>query len=255
MLSKIFHAHGRALDMPSGISNSPRTWPCHGLVLELAVSKPENEILRIPLSTVDLYPCPFLKLIKIEAGKFSIVIYSVNGEIDITIRGICVPPSLKLLDDLNHLVYMVGCLADYNRLLYVELRDVRHEGIGIEGCNIPYALALLFCTLGHLVLAVIPISCKVSDVGYVHDVLDSVAIFLKHLSQYVFKNIGSEIADMSVVVNGRSAAVHADLPLLYALKRFHSAAHRIIYSHKFSFAICIKSVLCLIMFITLCMTI
>ena len=52
IFSQMLHAYAGALDMPAGISHSPRTVPFKLLIVKLGLSEPENEIRLIALVSV-----------------------------------------------------------------------------------------------------------------------------------------------------------------------------------------------------------
>ena len=47
-------------------------------------------------------------------------------------------------------------------------------------------------------------------VGYVHNAFYFIAVVFEHAAQYVHKNVRSQIADMCVVVYGRTARIHSN---------------------------------------------
>ena len=84
--------------------------------------------------------------------------------------------------------------------------------------------------LDHLILAGIRIRRKMADIRDVHDTLYIIACILQGLDQRILHDIGTDISDVSEVVNRRTTGVHGDLALFIGLKILNSSAQRIIKS-------------------------
>ena len=54
----IFHGNAGALNMPAGITHTPGRIPFQGLVLKLALGKPEDKVIFVALIGVLLYAFP-----------------------------------------------------------------------------------------------------------------------------------------------------------------------------------------------------
>jgi hypothetical protein len=72
----------------------------------------------------------------------------------------------------------------------------------------------------HFVFAFVGIGNQMTDVGDIDDVPHGVAVQCQHASQHVFEHVGSKVADMRVVVHGRTAAIQ---PHVVRLNRRESA--------------------------------
>lgn len=59
-----------------------------------------------------------------------------------------------------------------------------------------------------------------ADIGKIHHVFNLVAVVFQNPSQDIFKNIGSEIADMSEPIDGRTAGIKTDPFVFQGLKSF-----------------------------------
>src|SRR5262249_8694864 len=68
-----------------------------------------------------------------------------------------------------------------------------------------------------------PLDDLVVDVGYIHDVLEFPAFAEQMAAQYIFEDIGSEIANMYVVVHGWSTRVHSNSGTIHGGKIFETA--------------------------------
>ena len=231
MLSQILHAHGRALNVPSWISSTPWRIPHHCLFSELAVGEPEDEILRIALVAVHHDPGSAELILLLLACKLSIVINGVDGEIYISSGSIGVALLLQSLDKGDHILDVVCSLTYHLRSFNVQRLLVSKESISIELGYIPYALSCLTASLSKLVLSIISVSCKVTNIGDVHYMLYTISCFLKSLVKDIFKDECSEVSDMRIVVDCRSATVHTDLSFFNRYEILHLAVHCVIQLH------------------------
>ena len=57
-----------------------------------------------------------------------------------------------------------------------------------------------------------------ADIGDVHNVLDFVAIEFEDAKEDVLKDVGAEVADMGVVVDGQATGVDADIGWIEGFK-------------------------------------
>ena len=132
---------------------------------------------------------------------------------------------LKLLDKLNHFTDMLSGLADYVRVADIEGIDVLHKSVGVIFCYFKDALMPLFGSFEHFVIAVVAVACEVSYIGDVHYMLDVIAQIGKGFVENVKENIGTEIADMRIIVNRRTTAVKTDMIFMYRHEILHSVSH------------------------------
>ena len=66
-----------------------------------------------------------------------------------------------------------------------------------------------------------------TDVGDVHDVLDAVAVeFQQRAAQQIFEDVGAQVADMSIIVDGWTAGIEADLWRMKRDKFTHSRGNK-----------------------------
>ena len=88
---------------------------------------------------------------------------------------------------------------------------VGDERVGVELGDFPRGLSGAPRTLFHLVLARIGIRREMADVGDVHHVPHAVAVPLEHALQQILEQERAVVADVLIVVDGRTARVQADL--------------------------------------------
>ena len=62
-----------------------------------------------------------------------------------------------------------------------------------------------------------------ADIGDIHDVLYLVAVIEQSAFEDIFKNVGAEITDVSVIVDGGAAGVEADFVFFDRLKFFEAS--------------------------------
>ena len=102
--------------------------------------------------------------------------------------------------DIDHLRYVIGRRCDDVRFLDPQLLTVFKEGAGVR---LGVSLDVLACLDGSLDDFVI-------DVRDVHHMFEDPSLAEQVPPQDVFEDIGSQIADMYIVVNGWSARVHSN---------------------------------------------
>src|SRR5687768_5245188 len=117
----------------------------------------------------------------------------------------------EALHQIDHLLYVLGGLADYVWTLDVETLFILEEDVSVETGDVPGCFTFAAHRGYHLVFTFVGIGGKVPYVGDVHHVLQSIAVVLQHPAQHVLEDVGTHIADMLVVVDGWAAAVHTDL--------------------------------------------
>lgn len=143
----------------------------------------------------------------------------------------CVALLLQSLDKGDHILDVVCSLTYHLRSFNVQRLLVSKESISIELGYIPYALSCLTASLSKLVLSIISVSCKVTNIGDVHYMLYTISCFLKSLVKDIFKDECSEVSDMRIVVDCRSATVHTDLSFFNRYEILHLAVHCVIQLH------------------------
>ena len=229
VLPEIFHAHCRAFDVPAWIAAAPWRIPGHCLILKLRLCEPEYEVAGIALVLVDY---DFLALafardefFKVKIRKLAVIRVGRDVVVKVSASHVSVTVCLKLFDKLNHFVDMLCGLADYVRVTDIEGIDVLHESVGVIFCHFKDALVSFFGSFEHFVVAVVAVACEVADIRDVHYMLDVVAQEFERFVEDVKENIGTEIADMRIIVNRRTTAVKTDMIFMYRHEILHSASH------------------------------
>jgi hypothetical protein len=100
--------------------------------------------------------------------------------------------------------------AQDGRTFEVEAREIVEEVLRVELGNLPRRLARAARALLHLVLAGVGIRGQVTDVGDVHDVTHLKAVPAQYALQHIFEQERAEVADVLIVVDGRTARIEPD---------------------------------------------
>ena len=72
---------------------------------------------------------------------------------------------------------------------------------------------LTLCALEHFVVACVAVTGEVAYVGDVHNTVDLIALEAESLLKDILHDVASQVADVGVVIYGRSAGVHIYLAL------------------------------------------
>jgi len=140
------------------------------------------------------------------------------------------------LDKLDHVLDVFCRLADDIRPDYVQPVNVIEKSVRVEFGDFKNRLMAFLSCLEHFVLALVCVSGKMPDVCYVHNVLFVVSEESERAVKRVKKNVGAEISDVRVVVDGRSAAVKSHKTFVNRNEFFHLAAHCVVQSQRHFFS-------------------
>jgi hypothetical protein len=116
---------------------------------------------------------------------------------------------------------MFGGFAAHRRLFDVQSTSVAEERVGEKLSDFPNGHAPLPGTLIHLVFALIPVVGEMTDIRDVHHMIHLINETFQGASENIPMGVGPKIADMSVVVYCRAAAVQTDFPFLQWCKLLH----------------------------------
>ena len=216
VLAHEFRGDAGALNVPAGISDSPRGSPLQLLVVKLGLGEPENEVSLVSLILVCLNAVThaYLKVLFLEIVE-NVILLKLRG-VEIYVSACLVGVSLleKGLYHSDKLGNAVGGRLNVLGTLDVKLVAVSKKCVCIVLCNLKDGLVLTLCALQHLVLARVAVAGEMSDVGNVHYsrhvVTDVTEIFLKH----VLHCIGTEVADVCKMINRGAAGIHRYLACL-----------------------------------------
>ena len=207
---QVFGGHGRALYMPAGKTLAPWAFPLHLPLDPFGTELPQGKVGGM-LLLAHIYPGAGQQVLHHYIGEDPVFLKLGGVKIYPVRRPVGVALLLYAPDGLDLLLYMIGGLAPDMRLLDVQVPEVALKGFGIFPGDLPGGLAGAAGALLHLVLAGIGVGFQMPHVGDVHDMIDLQSVVLQHPSQNVLEDVGAQVADMGVIVDRRTAGVHARL--------------------------------------------
>ena len=169
MFAQIFHRHGRAFDMPPRITSAPLRIPLQDLVFEFRRSKPQHKVRRITLVSIGFHPRPMHQILAVLPREISVSRKFSRIKINIPVRKISKPLFLKLFNELNHILNMVGCTTNNIRTFNIQGFFVLKENIFILTSNIQNTFFFAFCSKQHFIITLIGIAGQMSDIGNIHN--------------------------------------------------------------------------------------
>ena len=114
----------------------------------------------------------------------------------------------------------------------VELRGVVEERLRVELGDLFGRPVLEPGGHQHLVLAPVELVVgEVADVGDVHDLGHLAAEVFQRPAEHVGEDVGAEVPDVRVLVDGGTAGVDPDAPRFQWRELFFAAAQRVVDSH------------------------
>ena len=208
-VAQVFLRHRRALDVPAGKAPSPRAVPLHLALLARRRELPQREVRGQPL-LAEFDALAGFEAVDVEAREVAVVVLLRRVEVHAVRRRVRVALALDVGDELDLLADVVGRAAEDRRVLDVQAGQVLEEVVGVELRDLPRGLAGAPRALLHLVFAGVGVRREVSDVGDVHHVAHRVSVPAQHALQHVLEQERAEVADVLVVVDGRTARVEPD---------------------------------------------
>ncbi|KWK85726.1 hypothetical protein WM16_30580 [Burkholderia ubonensis] len=220
--AQILRGHRRALDMPARKSPSPRAVPFH-LAPDLGRTEfPQRKVRRVPLRA-DCNPLAGLQAGAIEPREKAVIVLLAGVEVEAVVGAIHVAGSFDFLNKGDLLRDVIRRAAPYRRLQQVERAPVRLEGVGVVCGYLPRRLAGSPAALFQFVFAFVGVRRQVADVGDVHDMPDFMPVAGQRATQDVLEHVGSQVADMRMVIDGGAAAIQADVIVAYRSERAQGA--------------------------------
>ena len=226
-ISQVTGAHHRAFGMPAGIPPSGVGIPpahevsCLGLF-------PEGKVLGVAFFLPDLDPGAFLHFFEAAVGQFSVFRILAHIEIDRSVdfvgqagldhffnrfqlfRNVAGGPGADIRTDDAHPVHRLKMPGG------VGFRNGHRFQFQFPG------------TLQHFVLTLVGVSHQVSDIGYVLHVKGAESAVLQVAQDDVETDIGLGMAEVTVVVNRRSADIKRHPSLTKGNKVFFLVAEGVV---------------------------
>ena len=209
VIAQVLHAHDRALEVPAGGARPPGRLPLHGPARLAEPAAPEREVRGIALA-LDRLDASLADALPVEQSQAAVVLAPAGIEVEAAREPVCVTLGLQDPDELDHLRHVVagaridGCRQDG------QAPDVVHEGLGVGLGDLLHAASFAQSRDQHLVLSLVLVRGQVADVGDVHDLAHLVALPLQRPAKPVGEDVGAQVAEMRVGVDGRAAGVDAD---------------------------------------------
>ncbi len=141
---------------------------------------------------------------------------------------------LKLTDQIDLFFDVFGSLRQVIWRRKVEPRERIGEVITVEFSNIPSGLSFATGALFELVLAFVGVTCKVPNIGDVHNPLRLVASEFERSNKGVIANKGKPVAYMRIVVNRRATSVDSHFWLAEWLNVVNRSVEGIVQFHVYS---------------------
>ena len=223
--AQIFLAHHRAFEMPARRASAPGRIPFHLAILAGRRFAPDREILRMALAGDGIDP-PFALVIG-DAGEAAVIGHGRHVEIKAAVEFVAMKRR-DLLGKGDHLGDVIGRERKARRFADVEVLQILLEHRGVMGGDIPDAGGARARGRFHLVVAGIGVRGQVTDIGDVDDVGEGVALPRQHAAQRVGEDIGPEVADMRVIIDGRAAGIDAHLRRVDRPERFERTGEAVV---------------------------
>ena len=240
ILAQILHGNAGALDVPAGITHAPGGVPLEGLILELGLGEPEDEVVLVALVGVLLHALPDAhgQILLVMVVEHIIVLQLGGVKIHVAAGQIGVPGVDQFGNHLNIGIDHAGGGLDHVRIFDVQLFAVVKKGFGIKPGDLHDGLVLPLGPLEHLILAGVGVGGQVPYVGDVHHPRYVVAVVTQEFFQHILHDIAAQIADVGEVIDGGAAGIHRHPAGLMGDKVLLFMAGGIIQFHRFfSFAL------------------
>ena len=225
--AQVLGRHRGALDVPAGEADAPGARPFHLPCLAGRAELPEREVGRTALLP-DLDSLARAQPPDVQPREMAVVGELRGIEVDPVRRPVREPLGLDTLDERDLLGDVVGGSAPDGRLQDVESPEVVLERPRVQVGDLPGGLPGAPRARLDLVLPRIGIRREVPDVGDVHDVLHRVAVERQQPAEHVLEEVGPQVPDVRVVIDGGAAGVQAHLPVAERLELAHRARPRVV---------------------------
>ena len=217
-LAELLADHHYAFGMPARSSSSPGRIPLNALVGLL----PQGEVQGVLLLAVFLDAGTDLQLIDALMGQLAILVVGVNGEVDVAVDFIGRPFLDQPGDEGDDLIHGPGHSGRGVQRNDVELGTDVVVGVDVGLGNGILIDAVLDGLVDDLVV-------NIGEIGYICYLI---AAGFQHSSERVEDDDGTGVADMGVVVDRRSADVHADFTFLNGFEFLNLQAVSVIEFHN-----------------------
>ena len=214
--------HCAALTVPTWTTFSPRAWPAR---LTRFCSFPECKVKWIAFLVINLNALTCAKLVKIATRKHAIAVVRTDREVHVARRHrVSIALFNQRLNHLKHGFNLVRCARTNIRVQYIEAVHLLDKRLRKLFRNLLSSPSLLNGTLNNLVVNVSQILSKGDLITFVHQIT----------SNNVKREEGTGVSDVNLIVNRRTAHVHADFALVDWLELFFFMRLSVIDKHAYS---------------------
>ena len=213
--AQIFHAHGRAFNMPAGPPFTPGGIP--GRFTGFG-RFPQGKVHGILFPVVHIHPGPCQHIIQVTAGKAAVTREFFHTVIHIAVHHIGESVVNQCLDRIDNVRNMAG-----------------YPGINLHTTDIQliHHLKIRFDVTAADITPLYTLRIRCIDDLVIHV---SKILHMQHIVPFVFQETvdhipghkGAGVADMRMVIRGYAADINARLPRIHGNKFFFFACHRIV---------------------------
>ena len=210
ILAKVLHGNAGALDVPAGIAHAPGRIPLEGLILKLGLGKPKDKIIFVPLVYILFHALPDAdsQIFLVMVVEYIILFQRRSVKVHVAAGNIRLPLVQQGLHHMNILRDAVSGRLHHIGPFDVQFITISKKSIGVKLGNLHNGFVLPAGALEHLVLAGVRVRSQVTHIGDVHHPLDVVAIIAQCLFQHILHDVGTQVADVGIVVHRWAACVH-----------------------------------------------
>ena len=219
---QVFCRHRRAFNMPARETTTPRAIPFHLTLFVFRAEFPQRKIGGIAFFT-QFHAAARLDRITLDTCQITVVILLAGIKVNAVAGAVGVTVFLDATDEIDLFCDMVGCFTPDCRFQNIQGAEIVLEGSGEAVCDLPCRFTGFTAAFFHFVFAVIAVRHQMADVGDVNHVTHVVAIPFQRTAQQIFKQIGTQIADVRIVIHGRTAAVQANPVFVKRAERTQAA--------------------------------
>ena len=193
--AKVFHAHGRAFNMPARASVAPRAFPVRFAGFGCF---PQRKIKRVMLFVVNVNAGAGHHIFQLASGKFAVAVKLFNAVIYIAVKLIGIAFINKGLYNIDNFLHMLGNTRVNMRASYVQLIHYFKISVDITPADVAPLHAFLIRRIDDFIV----------NIGKILNMQNVIAFMLQKTADNVPGYKGARVADMGMVVRRNAANIH-----------------------------------------------